>query len=97
MDYTQPEAVYELGMQLRLQIGMVLMMAPTPAVRSDQSLLGRAFLTAEDPGGLMEYVLMLYPRLYRLNTALTQQQFEEASQREKVQLEEPTPSSGGQR
>jgi hypothetical protein len=96
IDYAQAEAVYELGMQLSLPVGMALVMAPTSAVRAETNVLGRAFLTAEDPAGLMEYILVLYPRLYRLNAKLTQKQFEDAVQREKLQLAQPAPSSSPQ-
>lgn len=97
VDFTQPEAMYDMGMQLRLPVGLALVMAPTSAVRSDSSLLGRAFLTAEDSAGLMEYVLVLYPRLYRLNAKLTQQQFEEALGREKLHFAEPSPPAPDRR
>lgn len=97
IDFAQPESIYELGMQLRLPVGLALVMAPTAAVRSDRSVLGRAFLTAEDPAGLMEYVLVLYPRLYRLNARLTQKQFDDAVQRENVQLSQPVRSSAERR
>jgi len=89
VDFARDEAMYEMGMQMPLPIGMALVMAPTPAVRTDSTLLGRAFLTEDDPAGLREYVLVLYPRLYRLNTKLTQQQFESALQREQEQLAQP--------
>jgi hypothetical protein len=62
-------------MQLSMPVGLALVMAPTSAGRSDTSLLGRAFLTVEDPAGLMAYVLVLCPRLYRFIAELTQQQF----------------------
>lgn len=92
VDFARPEALYDLGMQLRLPVGMALVIAPTPAARSSSNLLGRAFLTVDDSAGLMEYVLVLYPRLYRLNAKLTQKQFEDAVQRENVQLAQPVPS-----
>jgi hypothetical protein len=74
IDFEQPEAIYELGVQLSMLVGLALVMAPTSAALSDTTLLVRAFLTAEDPAGLMEYVLVLYPRLYRFIAELTQQQ-----------------------
>ena len=75
-------------MQLHLPLGMALLVAPTPSVRSDSSVLGRAFLTADDSAGLIEYVLVL-SRLYRLNAKAAPQQFESALQREQQQLTQP--------
>jgi len=80
VEYAQPEVLYELGMKLQVPVGMAVVLAPNRDISADASSVGRAFLTENDPAGLMERVFVLYPRLYRFNVKATQRQFEQALQ-----------------
>ncbi len=66
IEYEQPESVFDLSFRVSLPVGSVLVIAPTRTAAESPSSIGRAFLTREQPGGLTEEIIFLYPRLYRL-------------------------------
>lgn len=88
VEYAHPEVLYEMGMKLQVPVGMAVVLAPNRGISADASSVGRAFLTENDPAGLMECVFVLYPRLYRLNAKATEHQFEQALQLQQGQQQD---------
>ena len=65
----RPEAIYELGLTLDIPVGTVLVLAPAARGLELRTSIGRAFLTEADATELHERVYVIYPRMYRLERA----------------------------
>lgn len=82
-EYVQPEAFYDLGLQLSLATGAVLIIAPTSQALTTESSLGNLFLVERRPEGMREHVLVFIPRLFHFDRKATEKQLAEFEKHER--------------
>lgn len=67
IDYIQPEVAYDLGIHTVLSIGSAIAIGPTAEGVNSETSIARAYLAEDTPGVLTERLIMMYPRLFRLD------------------------------
>lgn len=74
LKYVQPESIYDLGLQVQLAIGEIVILAPTSLAHANSYSIGRRFLLQDALGERRERILIFHPRIYRFSEQETLRQ-----------------------
>lgn len=69
--WTQPEALYEVGLNTELPLEKFLVIWPSPTVRKQTTSLGNAFLLSGDYPRQMEHIMVLCPIVFQYDEKAT--------------------------